>query len=73
MFVDLAPDPDRTTALAIPPVYLRAFKVVLIAEHTLSTSHSSDESNGVPTKWTYSRPRDIMKWKAQDSASMILL
>lgn len=73
MFVDLAPDPNRTTALTVPPVYLKAFKIVLVADHALSTSYSSDEQNGVPTKWNYSRSIEIMRWKAQDAAAMILL
>lgn len=73
LFVDLMPDPERTTALTVPPVYLRALKVVLIAEHVLSTSYGSDEQNGVPTRWTWKRMQEIMKFKAADDTSKILL
>lgn len=73
LFVDLAPDPDRTTALTVPPVYLKALKMDLVSDHTLSTSYFVEEQNGVPTKWRYKRQIEVMKWKAYDDAAMILL
>lgn len=73
LFVDLIPDPERTTALTVPPVYLRSLKIVLVADHILSTSYASDEQNGVPARWTWKRTQEIMRFKAAVDATKILL
>lgn len=73
LFVDLGPDADRTTSLTVPPVYLKYLKVVLIADHVLSTSVSGEEQNGVPTRSVYRRAHEMIRWKAADTYKMVLL
>lgn len=73
LFVDLSPDADRTTSLTVPPVYLKYLKITLVADHVLSASVTGEEQSGVPTRWVYRRPFEIIKWKAADANKMVLL
>lgn len=73
LFMDLTPDPQRTTSLEIPPVFLKALRVVLVAVHSLHTSYGSDTQNGVPTKWSWKRVTDVLNYKASEWNKMILM
>lgn len=72
-FLDLTHQSGKAHMRSIPPVYLKALKVALVEEHTLSTTSSGTDTNNVPTEWSWAHSRELVRFKTADAKKMILL